>query len=148
MKKVRTIYSNIILLLLIACVSCGLKSNPVPYPVLPDRKPVVKNMEVFSIEDTISLKWNFQDKDRLIKYIGIERSEVGTPGNECKDCPRTFERIGEVSVKGELSTDKEQTVLNFVDKKVVRGKIYTYRLMLCPDNGNCPEASRAEINFK
>ena len=42
----------------------------------------------------------FYDKNGLINSIIIEKSEVGSAGNECKDCPRTFERIGQIPVKG------------------------------------------------
>jgi hypothetical protein len=124
---------------------CGLKGNPVPYTVLDDNKPVVRNLEIVQTENSTILKWNFQDKDRLIKYIGIERSEAGSPENECKDCPRTFERIGQITLNEAIPQDKE---LNYIDKKVVKGKTYNYRLMLCEDNGNCSEGATVEINYK
>jgi hypothetical protein len=127
---------------------CGLKGNPIPYTVLADNKPVVRNLEIVQTEDSTILKLNFQDKDRLIKYIGIERSEVGSPGNECKDCPRTFEKIGQITIAETIQADKKQNVANYIDKKVVKGKTYNYRLMLCEDNGNCSEGATVEINYK
>ena len=94
------------------------------------------------------MKWDFYDKDAKISFIAIEKSEVGSAGNECKDCPRTFERIGHVPVKGIRLENKESNTLSFTDKKVVKGKIYNYRLILCDDAGICLEESAAEINFK
>jgi hypothetical protein len=137
-----------IVVLLIILTGCGFKSNPVPFPAMPGSKPVIENMEALSIGETVVLKWNLQDKSGLVKIIGIERSQAGTPGNECKDCPRTFARIGQVPVKVEGAADKEQKALSFTDANAVKGNIYSYRLMLCEENGNCSEASTAEINFK
>jgi hypothetical protein len=113
-----------------------------------DEKPVIKNMEALSIGETVVLKWDFQDKSGLINYIVVERSEVGTPGNECKNCPRTFAVIGQITVKEGKTADKEKRALSFTDAKVVKENIYNYRLMLCEENRNCIEASTAEINFK
>jgi len=129
-------------------MGCGFKGNPAPYPVMLDRKPVIKNMEAFSKGETVILKWNFQDKNGLINYIRIERSEVGTPGNECKNCPQTFAGIGQIPAKAGMPADKEKRALSFTDSNVVKGKTYNYRLMLCEENGNCSEASTVEINFK
>ena len=148
MKNIPAKNSLLIAVLLIILTGCGLKGNPAPYPVTPDRKPVINNMETLSTGDTVLLKWNFQDKNGLINHIGIERSEVGTPGNECKNCPRTYTRIGQISVKAGMTADKEQRALSFTDTNVTKVKIYNYRLMLCEENGNCSEASTAEINFK
>jgi len=127
---------------------CGFKSNPIPYPAMPDIKPVTSNMEALSLGETVVLNWNFQDKSGLINQINIERSEVGSIGNECKDCPRTFTRIGRINVKEGKPADKEKRALSYTDVKAQKGKIYNYRLMLCEGNGNCSEASTAEINYK
>ena len=149
MKKSPAKNSFLVIVLFIILSACGLKGNPVPYPAIPDKKPVINNMEALLTEEAVVLKWNFQDKTGLISYIGIERSEVGTIGNECKDCPRTFARIGQIPVKtGMFADNKEQRALSFTDVNVEKGKIYNYRLMLCEENGNCSEASAVEINCK
>jgi hypothetical protein len=148
LKKIPAKNSIFIMALVIMLISCGFKGNPAPYPALPDRKPVIKNMEALSLEKAVVLKWNFQDKYGLINFIGVERSELGTPGNECKNCPRTFARIGQIAVKAGVPADKEQKALSFTDTDVVKEKIYSYRLMLCEENGNCSEAASVEINFK
>lgn len=131
-------------LLLIMLMSCGFKGNPAPYSV----PPVIKSLEAFSTEKAVRLQWRLNDKSGRINSIAIERSEAGTPGNECKNCPRTFTKIGQVSVKDETTAKKEPGILSFTDVNVERGKIYGYRLMLCEGNGNCSEASTIEVNFK
>jgi len=79
-------------------------------------------MKAVSSGDAVILKWDFYDKDTKINFIAIERSQIGTAGNECKDCPRTFERIAQVPVKGIRPENKESNILSFTDKKVVKGK--------------------------
>ncbi len=148
MKKVPVKYSIFAFLMtVIFFTGCGLKGNPVFLSAASDHRQSVQNMKAVSSGDAVILKWDYYDKDVKINYIAIERSEVGSAGNECKDCPRTFERIGQVSVKGIILKNKESNILSFTDKKVIRGKIYNYRLMLCDDSGICLEGSSTEIKF-
>lgn len=149
MKRVPVKYSIFACLMtLILFTGCGLKGNPISLSALSDHQQIVQNMKAVSSSDAVILKWDFYEKDTKINYIAIERSEVGSAGNECKDCPRTFERLGIVPVKGIRPENKESKTLSFTDKKVVQGKIYNYRLMLCDDSGICLNGATTEINFK
>jgi hypothetical protein len=127
---------------------CGLKGNPISLSVASDHRQIVQNLKTLSSGDAVMLEWDLYDKEGNINYIAIERSEVGIAGNECKDCPRTFERIGLVPVKAMRLENKKTSMLSFTDKKVERGKIYNYRIMICDDSITCLEGSAAEINFK
>jgi hypothetical protein len=148
LKKSPARYSILYLVMFIMLIGCGFKTNPVSYPVIADKKPVIDNLEALAGGEAVVLKWNFRDKSGVINYISIERSEVGTPGNECKNCPRTFQRIGQIPVKEEMPAKSGQTTLSYTDANVVKGRIYSYRLMLCAKNGDCSPASTAEINFQ
>lgn len=77
--------------------------------------------------------------------MNIERSQLGGAGNACKDCPRTFERIGQLPV---LKARSEKDDYKYTDSIVEKGKTYSYRLKLCDDAGNCRESQTAEIDFK
>lgn len=136
------------LMTLILLTGCGLKGNPVALSTGPDHHQIIQNMKAVSSDDAVILTWNFYDKDVKINYVAIEKSEVGSVGNECKDCPRTYERVGQAPMKGIGPEKKESHTLSFTDKKVAKGKTYNYRLMLCDDSGVCLEGSAAEINFK
>lgn len=136
------------LMTLILLNGCGLKGNPVALSTVPDHHQIIQNMKAVSSDDAVILKWNFYDKDVKINYIDIEKSEIGSAGNECKDCPRTFERLGQIPIKGIRPQNQASHALSFTDKKVAKGKTYNYRLMLCDDSGVCLEGSAAEINFK
>lgn len=149
MKRVSVEYNIFAcLMILIIITGCGLKGNPVSLSAVSDHRQIVQNMKAVSSDDAVILKWDFYDKDTKINYIAIEKSEVGSVGNECKDCPRTFERLGQVPIKGIRPENQESHTLSFTDKKVAKGKTYNYRLMLCDDSGVCLEGSAAEINFK
>ncbi|PKN77057.1 MAG: hypothetical protein CVU52_02145 [Deltaproteobacteria bacterium HGW-Deltaproteobacteria-10] len=140
--------NSLIIIMLGVLSACGFKGNPAPYPAMSDSKPAIQKMEAISSGEAIVLQWDFQDKKGLISYIDIERSETGTPGNECKGCPRTYTKIGRISVKSSRPADKEQRTLSFTDTNAIKEKIYNYRLLLCEENGNCSESSTVDINFK
>jgi len=148
LKRVAVKYSIFVCLMtLILFTGCGLKGNPVALSTVQDYRQIVQNMKAVSSGKAVILTWNFFNKDEKINYIAIEKSEFGSAGNECKDCPRTFERVGLVPIKGIRPENKELNTLSFTDKKVVQGKIYNYRLMLCDDSGICLEGSTTEVKF-
>ena len=103
-------------------------------------------MKAVVSDNAVVLKWDFYGKDSKINYIAVEKSEVGSTGNECKDCPRTFARIGQITLK-EIKQENKGYI-SFTDKKVTQGKTYNYRLLLCDDFNNCLENAITEINFK
>jgi hypothetical protein len=148
LKRVPVKYSIFAcLMMLILFTGCGLKGNPVPLSAVSYQQRIVQNMKAVSSGEAVILKWDFYDADAKINYINIERSEVGSAGNECKNCPRTFERIGQIPVR-KMMENKESNVYSFTDRKVIQGKIYNYRLILCDGSGVCLDGTAAEINFK
>lgn len=135
----------ICLMTLLFFPGCGLKGNPVSSSNVPEYSQAVQNLKATVDNDkAIFLKWNYENKDGRISRIFVERSTVGTAGNECRDCPRTYERIGQMPVKGLT----EQLSQSFTDKNVILGNSYTYRLILCDDNGICQESAVVDIHFK
>lgn len=135
-------------LMLISFTGCGIKGNPVVKSRVPDSSQIVKNFKADFSGDEVVLKWDFVNKDSEISYIAIEKSEVGSAGNECRDCPRTFEQIAQMPVKEAGEKMKENNNFDFRDKKIIHGKIYNYRLMLCDESNICYESNSTEINFK
>ena len=121
LKRVPVKYSIFACLMtLILFTGCGLKGNPVSLSAVSDHQQIVQNMKAVSSGDAVILKWDFYDKDAKINYITIERSEVGSAGNECKDCPRTFERIGQIIGKKMSRKIKNPISLVLLIKKLCR----------------------------
>ncbi len=130
------------LILAVLLTGCGLKTNPVaPAPVV-SQKQVQQKLTVSVDRSEMVLTWQLQDPGGKMRYINIEKSTLGSAGNACKDCPRTFERIGQLPVKA------ENNQYRFIDSLVEKGKTYTYRLQLCDEYGACSESQTVETDFK
>lgn len=149
MKRVLAKYSVFIFLIIVAVfMGCGVKGSPVVLSAVPDNALIVQNMNAVASGGAVILKWDFHDKNSKIVYIIIEKSEAGSAGNECKSCPRTFERIGEVTVKKVRQEEKGYNSFSFTDNKVTQGKTYIYRLLLCDDFNICLKSATIEVNYK
>ena len=149
MKRLSIKYSILFILLLFTnFIGCGVKGNPVTLSSMSDNVRIVQNLKVVSACNAVILSWDFNCKDSNVNYIAIEKSEFGSAGNECRDCPGKFERIGQVSVKEIKQENNKYRNLDFTDKEVVNGKTYNYRLLICDDFNICRESSATEINFK
>lgn len=149
MKRISVKYRLLVLLILFANLTgCGVKGNPVIQPDVKDNAPIISNFKADSTDNSIILNWDFYGTNSKINHIDIEKSELGSAGNECRECPRTFERIGQVSVKDAKQENKEYINFSFTDHKVQRGKTYDYRLLICDVYKECRESSVIEINLK
>lgn len=140
----------VILSLAVFIVACGIKSNPVPSMSMIDYRPMISEIQAEPTDNAVVLKWKLDDKKGVIKNIFIERSEQGTAGNECADCPRKYERVGQLKVNQSLpSRGKDQAKeQSFVDEKVEKERTYDYRLVVCDDKDICQERYGVQINFK
>ena len=147
MRRVTVKYNIAILLLtILVLTACGIKGNPVI--LLHDNSLTEEYIKAFSSNDGVTLTWNYSDEDKKIKYVAVEKSEAGSAGNECEGCPRKFEHVAEVPVRKYSQNNIESQIFRFTDKKVVRGKTYTYRLMLCVESGICSEGCTTEVKYK
>ncbi len=146
MKKVlvkNKIFFGLILILL--ATGCGLKGNPEPYASAVSMKKTEQNLSVAANENAVALTWRLQNPDGKITYMNVEKSELGSAGNVCKDCPRNFEQIGQLPV---VNVKTEKNEYQFNDPLVEKGKVYSYRLKMCEENGVCHESQTVEINYK
>ena len=147
MKRISVKFSICACLIIIAnFTGCGVKGNPAVLNKEPDDAMIIRNFKAVSSNSAVELQWYCQGKDSKINYIAVEKSEVGSPGNECKGCPRTYERIGQVLLK-EVKQEKKEYI-SFTDKKITQGRTYNYRLLLCNEFNNCFENAATEIDFK
>jgi len=149
LKRISVKYSVLACFIIIAnFTGCGVKGNPVILSTVPGNGKVVQNFKAAVSDNAVILKCDFYGKDLKINSIALEKSEVGSAGNECKNCPRTFERINQVSLKEIKQDSNGYGTYNFTDGKVTHGKTYNYRLLLCDDFNNCLENAIIEMTFK
>lgn len=133
------------LALAVMVIGCGLKGNPVPQTMAGSQGHGEQKLTASVAENAITLTWQLQNPEGTISHINVEKSQLGTVGNICKDCPRTFERIAQLPVK---DVKKDSNDYRFVDSLVQKGKTYDYRLKLCNEAGVCRESQTVEIDFK
>ncbi len=133
------------LALIFLVTGCGLKANPAPSAsaVIPNKGE--QKLTVSTDGNAVVLTWQMQNPDGKIKHTTIEKSQLGSTGNICRDCPRTFEKIGQLQV---LNANNKKSEYRFADSLVEKGKIYSYRLKLCDEAGVCRESQIVEIDFK
>ncbi|KQC09814.1 MAG: hypothetical protein APR62_13175 [Smithella sp. SDB] len=149
MKRTFVKYSLLALLLVFAnFTGCGVKGNPVVSSNVNVNVPIVKNFKADSTDNAIILNWDYYRKISGISYIAVEKSELGSAGNECKECPGTFKRIAKVLPENIRQNDEEYIKISLTDNKVMTGKTYDYRLLVCDDYNECREISATEIKLK
>jgi hypothetical protein len=147
LKRISVKFSICACLIIIAnFTGCGVKGNPVVLNKDPVDAMIIRNFKAASSNSAVELQWYCQDKNSKINYIAVEKSESGSSGNECKGCPRKYERIGQVLMKEVKQGNNEH--ISFLDKKVTQGKTYNYRLLLCNEFNKCFENAATEIDFK
>jgi len=134
---------GIVLILLMA--GCGLKANPVSPASAVSQNHDGQKLTVSADGKAIVLTWQLQNQAGMLSHINIEKSKLGSAGNICRDCPRTFEKIGQLQV---LNTKNEKNEYRFADLLVEKKEIYSYRLKLCDEAGVCRESQTVEIDFK
>jgi hypothetical protein len=147
LKKVPLKCSILACLILFAILyGCGIKGDPVLLKNDSDYARIVQNLKADVDDNAVLLTWNFYGKDLKKHYIAIEKSEAGSAGNECRNCPRTFKRIGKIIIGDQKREDKGFD--SFIDKEVIKGKTYNYRLLICDGFNHCSGNAVTEINFK
>ena len=125
---------------------CGLKGNPIPSGlVLP---PAVKNLEVNVMPDGNRLTCTIPEGQQEIASVRILRSVLDMDGGSCPGCPVEYTVIAELPVPGR-AMETGAVRLEYVDRQVKPGRIYTYRIALCDASGFCgAESQRVEARDK
>lgn len=131
------------LVLAILLTGCGLKANPVPLVSVGQKNQVAQELTASADGNSVVLTWTLPDSPVKISYIDVERSQLGSSGNVCRDCPRQFDKIGQLIVD-----DSKKSEYRFADALVEKGQTYSYRLKLCDENTVCNESQTVETDFK
>jgi hypothetical protein len=140
------------MLLLLACLlfpmmaSCGKKGDPVPrqQPVL----LMIKNLGGEPVKAGNLLSWTLPDRTKKAKTFKILRS-VSIPGEDCPGCPQNFILLTEQDEASLQSGEKEPEKYSYLDRDVIKGHSYGYRIVWCVSSRNCsPESNTAEIKIK
>ena len=134
----------ICLTLAFSFAGCGLKANPVPV-LTAEAVNQKAGFAAIAGKTSIMLIWKPQPSDSEIRFVDIERSELGKTETVCRDCPRTYDSIGQWSVD---DVQKRPSEYRYADSDVEKGKMYSYRLNLCRDAGICRSSQVLDIEMK
>ena len=124
-------------MVVLLAAACGLKADPVPYGVADAVERAQPPLSASQQQGAVELAWPAPGAG--VRRIAVEKSETGTPGNACRDCPRTYTKIAELTPENEN---------RFRDTEVAKGKNYRYRLELCDETGTCRQSQAVDIDLK
>lgn len=131
---------NKIILCIVAMMllaGCGLKSNPAPAATGINRGQDEQTLSALAKDGVVDLTWTFTGLN--YSHVKIEKSELGATGSICRNCPRTYTEIADLSVKNEN---------RFVDRSVEKGKSYGYRLNWCDETGTCRPSRAVQVDLE
>jgi hypothetical protein len=131
------------LVLMMLMTGCGLKANPVPKASAVLQNQGEQTLTASAEGNAVVLTWRMENPDGRVRHLTIEKSQLGSAGNICGDCPRTFEKVRRLTVGDVMKND-----YRFTDPLVEKGKIYRYRLKLCDRADVCRESQTVDIDFK
>ena len=99
MKKVSVKYNIFLCVIFMTGFwGCGVKGNPVIIKNVSGKQQAVGNLKSYAVEHAVSLKWDIETDVSENHYVAVEKSKWDTGGNESNNCPRTYERIGPISL--------------------------------------------------
>jgi len=124
---------------------CGKKADPVPPRFTPP--PAVADLAARATEEGIRLEWTEPAHSEPVERVLIMRSELLVAGESCPGCPRTFNRIAELSPEEIEETEEGRAW--YLDGRVEESILYTYRIVICDSSRYCgAESNPAEIKFR
>jgi len=143
----------VVLFLLVAACSaatlpgCGKKGDPVPPRVfLP---PAVTDLKAVIDGDAVVLAWTMPDVDLHTAKVVVLRSELKVAGESCPGCPRQFVKIAQLYYGDRNLLKEEGKRVRYRDSALKSGRLYSYKVVICDDRGNCSaESNMAEMKVK
>jgi hypothetical protein len=138
----------VIVFLLVTLLSgCGRMGDPRPTQTV----EIKKRLSTLSLDQSecgVILTWNMNEYRNVPDMVKIYRSDFNIADGDCKECPQTRRLVGELS-RDQLSYIREYDgSYVYFDKKVQKGFVYKYVIVVCGEKGLCSEPSdEAEIRF-
>ncbi|MEI7590775.1 MAG: hypothetical protein WCJ49_05635 [Deltaproteobacteria bacterium] len=131
------------LVVILFVTACGKKVDP-----RPKVRQVAMNLSTTYAGNETALCWSYTDTTMNIDTVTIMRSAFRTEFSQCADCPKNFVVV-KTFKKADLALAKQATNgWCYHDSDVKHGFLYTYKLSLCDEKGNCiTPATTTEIKY-
>ncbi len=123
-----------LLFIILSLISCGKKSNPMPYGSAKVSR--INDLKAEEKEEGFLLIWSVSKKERLrINHFIIERAKRLLNDNTCL---LSYEILKEV--------DKNQT--QFLDTDIQKGFLYNYKIKIVRNSGAISKSSNIVTKIK
>jgi hypothetical protein len=128
-----------LILIMFLVQGCGLKANPAPRWIQPLK--LVTDIRLQEEAGGIFIQWRIPEQSLPLTQFQITRSESGTQGQSCPDCPQGEVRIADLMSGEQKLVIVGARVFGYQDTDVKPGRLYRYRVVGCDRTGSCSEAS-------
>ena len=133
-----------VLIFTLAIAGCGKKGDPSPR--LQERRAAISDLRAETIGDGVLLRWTMTGEEKN-RYVRIMRWETAGPAETCPRCPQDFAPMAKMAEQDLREEKSRPGRYRYVDKTVVKGNSYGYRLFWGGASGPESEASNTVILF-
>jgi hypothetical protein len=124
--------------LLLICIGCGLKTDPVPPKIkLP---AAIIDLTVESSREGIVLAWSLDPLEKIGTFR-ILRTEPVPGVVACPGCPQEYRPLRTIPLTDTGLRSEEGRKFYYIDWDVRAGFFYSYRIAVCDKSGRCGEVS-------
>ncbi len=124
--------------LLMFCLSCGKKGDPVPPKIV--SLAAVSDLSAMVAEGGIVLDWSIPENNTDVDGFKIYRSELKIAGSSCPGCPREYFFIADLPCR-----DPKLVRLSYLDSNVKVGCLYSYNVVIYNSSGYCSDESNIAV---
>jgi len=110
----------------LAIAGCGKKGDPTPR--LQERRAAIADLRAEIGDDGVLLRWTMTGEEKG-RYIRIMRWETNGPAETCARCPQDFSPLAKVAEAALREGSAPPGRYRYVDKTVIKGNSYGYRLI-------------------
>jgi len=128
LERVALLIISIIFVIIftMAIAGCGKKGDPTPK--LQERRAAISDLQAETIGDGVLLRWSMTGEEKN-RYVRIMRWETSGSAETCFRCPRDFAPLAKVAEHALREGGSPPGRYRYVDKTVIKGNSYGYRLI-------------------
>ena len=138
----RSIIARILIIVAFSIFLSGCGKKAPPKPPRQEKPPVVDDLSYSLDGDNLKLTWTIPEVKRKVKSgLGgfyVFRSKKSVSESDCKDCPKIFKRVADISPEDMVSSGKDS--IKYAEA-LEKGYRYIYKVVVYTTNGVMGEDS-------
>ena len=143
----RSIIAQILIIVAFSIFLSGCGKKAPPKPPRQEEPPVVNNLSYSLDGDNLKLTWTIPEvKGNVKSGLGgfyVFRSKKSVSESDCKNCPKIFKRVADISLEHMGNSEKDSIKYAEVLEKGYR---YIYKVVIYTNNGVTGDNSN-QIDF-